>query len=207
MELWAAFGGGVVAGLAVAMPLGAIAVLLLGEGVARGFARAWPAGLAVGLVDTTYSALAVAAGAVAAPIIDGWGRWPAVVGGVALLGVAGYGLWRARPSRGVDPAASPTGGGGRLFLLFLGLTAINPATLVYFAAIAVGLSDLLRQPAAAGLFVAGVGASSIAWQLLVIALGGLLGGRTTPRARQLTAVAGNVVVAALGTGLIVSGLV
>lgn len=207
MDLLAAFGGGIAAGLGVAMPLGAIAVLLIGEGVARGFAGAWPAGLAVGLVDTAYCALAVLLGAVAAPVIAGWGEWPAVIGGIALLGVAGYGLWQARGPAGSDAAAPPAGSRTRLFLLFLGLTAINPATLVYFAAITVGLSRLLQDPAAAGLFIAGVGASSVTWQLLVIGLGGLLGGRTTPRARRVTALVGNLVVAGLGVVLIVGALV
>ena len=207
VDVLAAFGSGAVAGLGVAMPLGAIAVLLIGEGVARGFAGAWPAGLAVGLVDTAYAALAVVLGTIAAPLIAGWGDWPALVGGLALVVLAGYGLWRARPGRDGSPPPPPTAGGGRLFLLFLGLTAINPATLIYFAAITVGLSGLLATPVSAGVFVAGVGASSVSWQLLVIGLGALLGGRTSPRARQVTAVIGNLIVGALGVGLIATALV
>ena len=69
-----------------------------------------------------------------------------------------------------------------------------------------GLSRLLQNPAAAGLFVVGVGAASVAWQLLVIGLGGFLGGRTTPRARQVTALVGNLVVAGLGVVLIAGTL-
>ncbi len=112
--------------------------------------------------------------------------------------------WRGRQlGDGTNP---PTGTGWHRFALFLGLTAINPATLIYFGAITVGMADLLRSPLAAGLFVAGVGTASITWQLLVVAAGALLRGRLTPRARRITALIGNVIVAGLGVAMIVGAL-
>ena len=204
MDLLAALGSGALAGLGVAMPLGAISVLLIGEGVARGFRAAAPAGLAVGLVDTVYCALAVVLGVVAAPAIAAWGSWPRAVGGCALIVIAAFGLWRAWRRSGDGDGSPPAGSGWRLFGLFLGLTAINPATLVYFAAITVGLAHLLGSAAAGGLFVVGVGVASISWQLLVVAAGGLLRGRTTPRARRITALVGNVIVAGLGMAMLLS---
>lgn len=202
MDLLAALGSGALAGLGVAMPLGAISVLLLGEGVARGFRAAAPAGLAVGLVDTLYCALAVVLGVVAAPAIAAWGTWPRLIGGCALIVIAAFGLWRAWRRTADDEATPPAGSGLRLFGLFLGLTAINPATLVYFAAITVGLAHLLSSAAAGGLFVLGVGVASVSWQLLVVAAGGLLRGRTTPRIRRLTALVGNLIVAGLGVAML-----
>lgn len=206
MGLLPALAAGLLAGLGIAVPLGAVAVLLVNEGVTRGFRAGSPAAFAVGIVDTLYCTAAVALGAVAAPVITGWGRWPALAGGVALLTIAALGLWRtrARPTA-VDAGQPPAGTGWHRFALFLGLTAINPATLVYFAAISVGLSELLRSPLAAGLFVAGVGTASITWQLLVVAGGALLRGRLTRRARTVTAIAGNCVVAVLGVAMLVSG--
>lgn len=203
MDALAALGAGMLAGLGVAMPLGAIAVLLIGEGVTRGFRHAWPAGFAVGLVDTLYCALAIWIGAVAAPVIASWATWPAMVGGIALIAIASFGLWRATSSETAGASDPPPGSGGRLFVLFLALTAVNPATLVYFTAIAVGLSQLLQTPPAAALFVVGVGVASISWQLLVIAAGAVLGLRA-PRAKQVTALVGNLIVAGLGVAMMVS---
>jgi hypothetical protein len=80
------------------------------------------------------------------------------------------------------------------------------ATLVYFAAITVGLAHLLNSPLAAGLFVAGVGTASISWQLVVVAAGALMRGRLSPRARRLTAMVGNLIVAGLGVAMLVSAL-
>jgi arginine exporter protein ArgO len=201
-----AFGSGLVAGLGIAVPLGAIGVLLIQEGVMRGLRRGAPAAVAVGVVDTVYCLGAVALGAVAAPLIARLGRWPAVVGGVALIVIAVLGIRRALGARVAETGvaeASP-GPAWRRFALFLGLTAINPATLVYFAAITLGLAGLLRSPVRAALFVAGTGLASVAWQLLLVAAGALLRRRTSSRTRTATALIGNAVVAAFGAAMLIS---
>lgn len=207
MDVLSVLASGLLAGLGVAMPLGAISVLLLGEGITRGFGRSVPAATAVGVVDALYAALAVLLGAVAAPLIAGWSPWPTVVGGVALVGIAAAGLWRSRAAAPEAADAGPHDGPGwHRFAVLFGLTAINPATLVYFAAITVGLADLLRTPAAGALFVGGVGVASLSWQLVVVAVGGALGSRATPRARRATAVAGNLIVAGLGVAMLLPAL-
>mgnify|MGYP006946480739 CR=1 FL=1 len=207
MDVLAVLASGLVAGLGVAVPLGAISVLLLGEGIARGFRRSVPAATAVGLVDTLYAAVAVALGAVAAPLVAAWSPWPTVVGGGALVAIAAAGLWRSRAAGAQDAdGGRHDGPGWRRFIGFFGLTAINPATMVYFAAITVGLADLLRKPAAAALFVGGVGIASLAWQLVVVGVGGALGRRATAQARRATAVAGNLIVAGLGVAMLLRAL-
>jgi len=207
MDALTALAAGLLAGWGIAVPLGAIAVLLLREGVNRGFRRGAPGAIAVGVVDTLYCTAAVTVGALAAPVVSSWGRWPALAGGCALLLLAVMGVRRSlsRP-QAPDTAEAPAGTGWHRFALFLGLTAINPATLIYFGAITVGMADLLRSPLAAGLFVAGVGTASITWQLLVVAAGALLRGRLTPRARRITALFGSLIVAGLGVAMIVGAL-
>ncbi|MBX6751081.1 MAG: LysE family transporter [Micromonosporaceae bacterium] len=206
MDALTAFGSGLVAGLGIAVPLGAIGVLLIQEGVMRGLRRGAPAAVAVGVVDTVYCTGAVALGAVAAPLIARLGRWPAVVGGVALIVIAVLGIRRALRTRVAETEVGEVAPGPswRRFVLFLGLTAINPATLVYFAAITLGLAGLLRSPVRAALFVAGTGLASVAWQLLLVASGALLRRRTSPRTRTVTALIGNAVVAAFGAAMLLS---
>lgn len=202
MDLLLALATGIAAGFGVAAPLGPIGVLLIGEGVTRGFRGGAPSAIAVAVVDLSYCAAALLIGAVAQPVIGTWGSWPQAIGGVVLIVLAALGVHRGRGRAAVSETAPSPGPGAHRFLLFLGLTALNPATLVYFAALAVGLI-LLQSPVAAGVFVVGVGVASLSWQLALVALGAYLRGRATPRTQRLTALGGNLIVALLGAVMLV----
>ncbi|SDZ31999.1 LysE family transporter [Herbiconiux ginsengi] len=201
------FASGLVAGLALAAPLGAIGVLLIQEGIARGLRHGLPAAGAVAAVDTAYCAIAVIAGVLVGPIVRAWEPWPQIVGGAALVVLGGYGLIASRRSRS-DPGAeiATSSNSVRHFGLFLALTAINPATLVYFAALLPGLEQIATSAPAKVAFVAGVGLASFGWQALLIALGAGLRRKATPSFRRVSAVIGNGVVALLGVLLIVRAL-
>ncbi len=207
MDIITAFAGGLLAGIGVAAPLGAIGILLLREGLAHGFTAASPAAAAVALMDTGYCALAVIVGATAAPVVASWGAVPLLLGGLALIGLGGTGLYKSiargsgRSVHGEPPHASR----GRRFLIFAGLTAVNPATLVYFAALTAGLGGALGSPAIAAVFVLGVAAASLSWQLGLVLAGHAFRGRVSARAGRLLNVAGHSLVLALGAAAIVSG--
>ena len=88
---------------------------------------------------------------------------------------------------------------GRAYLGVLGLTLLNPATVVYFAALVLG-----RGGTGGGVwFVLGAFLASASWQLL-IAGGGALVGRflTGERGRRITALVSSVVIAILAIALI-----
>ncbi|WP_265523458.1 LysE family transporter [Oerskovia flava] len=199
---------GLVAGLGVAVPLGAIGVLLVQEGASRGRAGGAPAAVAVASVDLLYCVAAVLGGSAAAPVVATWGPWPQVVGGAALVAIAAVGLVRSR--RTAPGAARETtagrGSSWRRYALFFGLTAINPATLVYFAAIVTGLSSITTSAEAAAAFVVGVGLASLGWQLLLVVAGAFLHGRAGPRLHAVTSLVGNGVVGVLGVSMIGAGL-
>lgn len=209
--LWA-LGGGVLAGIGLAAPLGAVGVLLLREGLMNGFRQGAPAASAVALVDAAYCSLAVAGGAAAGPVIASWGRVPALAGGAALIALGVFGLFRTGPATASGPTVScaatdriASGRAGfaqgpqlRRFGLFLGLTAVNPATLVYFGALTIGLGGMLSSPAGAVAFVAGVALASLAWQLGLVSAGAYLRGRITARGQRTLSLAGNCIVIALG---------
>ncbi|TFD38365.1 lysine transporter LysE, partial [Cryobacterium sp. TMB3-12] len=97
IELGPLFVGGLLAGWGVAVPLGAIGVLLVREALAVGFGAGAIAALAVALVDGLYCVAALAIGAVAAPVLDSWGAAPAVGAGLILLLLGALGL-RRRPA-------------------------------------------------------------------------------------------------------------
>lgn len=199
---------GSVAGLALAAPLGAIGILLLQEGATRGLRRGLPAAAAVATVDVLYCTIAVAAGSLAGPIVESWTPWPQIVGGFAVVALGAHGLLKKRrastPEVGQASARSSTW--GQRYLLFLGLTALNPATLVYFAAILTGLNQFTNSPSTATAFAIGVAVASFAWQGLLVALGAGLQRTAGPSFRKRMAIAGNGLIVVLGIALIIQAL-
>lgn len=207
MDFATALGIGVLAGIGVAMPLGAIGVLLVREGATRGWAGSMPAAAAVATVDVLYCVVAVAAGSAIAPVVAAWSPWPQLVGGAALLAIAVRGLLAARHQVGDGPDPRPgRAGGWRRYAVFFGLTAINPATLLYFAALAAGLGAVMASAATAAAFAAGAGAASLGWQLVLVASGALLGATSGGRLKRWTPVVGSGVVGALGVLMLVGAL-
>ncbi len=223
MDAVFAFSSGIIAGLALAIPLGGLGVLLIQEGVRLGARRALPAAAGVAVVDVLYCTLAILIGSAAAPAIQSVAPWPVVIGGVTLIAVASIGLVTGlRPAAGPVGAAAGTAGAAasgitavdaapgyvawKRFAVFFGLTMINPATLVYFAAITTGLVQFSTEPWGAVLFVCGVGLASFGWQTLLTTAGGMLRSRSGQRTQVITLIVGNSLVVALGLGLIASGL-
>ncbi|KGM15252.1 hypothetical protein N867_10520, partial [Actinotalea fermentans ATCC 43279 = JCM 9966 = DSM 3133] len=90
----AALGLGALVGLGVAMPLGAIGVLLLQTGVRRGFRVAAAGGLGVATVDLVYAVVAVLAGAAVAGALAGHERPVRVASALVLGAVAATGVLR-----------------------------------------------------------------------------------------------------------------
>ncbi|MFB9239069.1 LysE family transporter [Plantactinospora siamensis] len=204
----AAFLAGLVAGYGVALPVGAIAVLVLGLSARFSLRVGAAAAAGVATADGLYAAVAAAGGVALARLITPVAqplRWVAVV---VLLGLAVHGGWRAvtrhrRPQAGgrAEVLSTP----GRAYAAVLALTLLNPMTIVYFAALVVG-----RQPAAgssasaAVLFVVGAFTASASWQLLIAAGGSLVGRALAgPTGRLVTALLSSALIAGLAVTLLV----
>ncbi|MEV7557261.1 LysE family transporter [Streptomyces sp. NPDC089795] len=211
---------GAAAGLGVAMPMGAMSVLLLQEAMRdRRTAVAAAAGIAA--VDLGYAALATALGPWVASHISPVEAWVRLASAVILLVIAAHGLAGARrPGAGPDsvsgsgavlgqdtvaataPTAAPgarVGGGadsgqagvfvrrpGKAFARYVGLTALNPTTALYFAALTTAQGAALGAGTAGAAFLLGVGAASLLWQQALVVIGSLAGTRIPDRARVWT---------------------
>ncbi|KOU24441.1 hypothetical protein ADK51_16765 [Streptomyces sp. WM6368] len=90
----------------------------------------------------------------------------------------------AVPGSSAVPAAGARP--GRVFARYVGLTALNPTTALYFAALTTAQGAALRTGAAGGAFLLGVGAASLLWQQSLVALGAFAGTRIPDRARVWT---------------------
>jgi arginine exporter protein ArgO len=197
------FGIGVAAGLGIALPLGAIGVLIVREAVERGLRPAAAAALAVALVDFGYAVLAVVLGQQIAEQLAGYERAIQVIGAAALAVVVLVGLrslWRTArgPTPGAAGIALPT---ARVFFRFVALTAVNPMTAVYFVALTAGLSVRVTGAGAGLAFAVGVLVGSLSWQLVLAVGGALAGGRMTRGLRIGVSLVGYAIVAAYAVRL------
>jgi arginine exporter protein ArgO len=214
---------GAAAGLGVAMPMGAMGVLLLQEAVRR-YRTAVAAAAGVALVDLLYAGAATALGPWVASRVTPVEAWLRLTSAAVLLTLAAHGLLTSRratasgpspdpatgPRSTPDPALAPDVGRGRagagiaaeprgawrVFGRFVGLTAVNPTTALYFAALTTAQGASLRTGGAAAAFLVGVGGASLLWQQALVALGGLAGARISGTARLWTFRLGHGLVAA-----------
>jgi arginine exporter protein ArgO len=184
------FIAGTVAGLAVAMPIGAVGTYLVGLGARERIPVAAAAALGVASVDGGYAVIAVLGGAglqVVLSEVSGWLEW--IAASVLVVVSIRTVLVTVRRYRGNGETVgrqkdlTPAGA----YLSLVALTAVNPATLITFAAVAVG-----RSSSASGstlpvvvLFAIGAFAASAIWQLLLTGGGNLLGRLFTGRRGQL----------------------
>jgi arginine exporter protein ArgO len=192
---------GLLAGYGVAVPVGAIAIVVIGLTARTSLRVGAAAAVGVAAADGLYAALAVLGGAALAGLVRPVAtplRWSAVAILLLLAGQLTVGALRrhrgpAGPARAERALATP----GRAFAGLLTLTLLNPMTIVYFVALVIG-----RQasggwtPAGQAAFVAGAFVASASWQLLVAAGGSVLG-------RLLNSARGRLVTALLASALIV----
>ncbi|GAC1487996.1 MAG: LysE family transporter [Candidatus Limnocylindrales bacterium] len=191
---------GVAAGLAIAMPPGAIAALIIQTGLRAGFRPALAAGFGTATVDLLYVGLAVALGAAIVPVLGPAEGPLRLAAGFSLVAIGLLGVLRARRIAATDVRAAGSADLMRTYLRFVALTMVNPATLAYFVAIALGLgSEVLTNVPA---FVAGVFVASAAWQSLLAVLGGSLHDRLVEHIRTVVALVANAIVVVLGIRII-----
>jgi arginine exporter protein ArgO len=204
-----AFLAGVVAGYGIAIPVGAVGAYLVALTARTSFRVGGAAALGVATADGVYATAAVLGGAALASTVTGISeplRWLAA--GVLLALAARMAYTALREHR----APSAASAAGRLvdrprnaYVVMLGATLLNPATVVYFAALVVG-NQGARVADAPALFVAGAVLSSASWQLL-LAGGGAAFGRavTAPRGRLLLGLGSAVLVGALAGWTVTGG--
>ena len=198
---------GLAAGLGVAMPLGAVAALLLREGLVSGFRVAAAGATGVAVVDTAYCALAVLAGSLASPLVEAHRTPFLVVAGVVVVVIGLRQLVTTRRRRRTEePWLAGRSSPARAFATFVGLTAVNPMTLVYFVALAAAVSSRSESWVGPAVFVAAVGLASWGWQLVLAGLGSSAGRALGPRTAQAVGVVAALLVVVLGLGVAASAL-
>ena len=210
-----AFVAGLLAGWGIAIPVGAVAAYLVGLTARTGPRVGAAAALGVATADGIYALVAVLGGvaltgvitAVATPL-----RWLSVlvllILGVRIVVTA----VRDHRARAEPVAAQGVTGPGRAYLTLLGITLLNPQTVLYFAALVVG-STATSVLAGSGpvwlngaVFVLAAFAASASWQLLLVGGGVALGRALTgPTGRLVTGVTSGAVIITFALALLATG--
>jgi arginine exporter protein ArgO len=189
------FVAGLLAGWAIAIPVGAIAVLIVEIGIRRGFLLAAAAGAGAASADGIYAALAAVGGTALAAFLEPLERPLRIVaiGALLLIGVRGL-LLMTIASRSVPASASLPTRAVPTYLRFLGLTLLNPQTVVYFAALILALPELGRGAGERGAFVAGAFLASLSWQTALAGVSALAHHHLPPRFQVAVSLLGNLVI-------------
>ena len=200
---------GVAAGYGIAEPVGAVSILIVTTGMKSGFRRGFAAGAGAATADLVYATAASVAGGALVIVLQPVARFFRIGGGIVLILMAAWGLAQVFRSRSEGTSAPEEGvtGPGATYVQLLGITMVNPLTVVYFAALIIGRDQGGPSIVADRLaFVLGAAVASLSWQTLLAVLGSLLHGRLPSRFRTGAVIAGNLIVAALGARILVLAL-
>jgi threonine/homoserine/homoserine lactone efflux protein len=206
---------GLLAGWGIAVPVGAVATYLVGLTARSGGRVGAAAALGVASADGIYALIAVAGGvaltgliaAIAAPL-----RWLSVAVLVVLGGRIIVSAIRDHRSGGDLVAPDTVARPGRAYLTLLGITLLNPQTVLYFAALVVGSTATAALdgggPAwlTGAVFVLAAFCASASWQLALVG-GGLALGRalTGHTGRLLTGLVSGTLIIGFAVVLLLGG--
>jgi len=150
----AALVAGLLAGLGVAMPVGAVGSYLITLTARSSLRVGAGAALGVATADGLYAAVAVLGGAVLVPWLEpvavplrGFSALVLVLLAARII-VSGVRAYRPEQRGGGSAPAPPTA--RRCYAELLGLTLVNPLTVVYFAALVLGTPATPSAPRPSG---------------------------------------------------------
>ncbi|MFI1028957.1 LysE family transporter [Streptomyces sp. NPDC020951] len=204
----AALVAGLVAGYGIAVPVGAVGTYLVSLTARTSLRTGMCAALGVATADGLYALVATVGGtavaAVLRPVLTplSWASAAVLLALAALGALTAVRQHRARRlvTRSTPPPPSPA----RAYLSFLGITLLNPTTVVYFAALVLGsgAADSVR-PLEQGVFVLAAFVASASWQLALAGGGALLGRALTGhRGRLVTALVSSTVMTVLAVRMV-----
>lgn len=206
----AALLAGLLAGYGIAMPVGAVAAYLVALTARTSLRVGACAALGVATADGLYALISMIGGSALAPAIRPITLPLHWVSSLVLVALACWGAATAiarycgrqvsgKPDRGLT---TPT----RAYLGLLGITMMNPITVIYFAAMVIAAQGTTTpNPWDKAVFVLAAFLASASWQLLLAGGGALLGRALTgPRGRLLTSLISSAVIIGLAIHLLVA---
>ena len=213
----AVFAIGFAAGLALAVPVGPMAILIIETTTSRGWRFGATGGFAMASVDFAYALVVFLVGTSVAGFLADWGKLLTLTGAAILIWLGATTLTRnfkrlrSASNEAVESSASAKKIHGESILstfgVFAAATLFNPPTALYFLAIAPTIAHSAAGTPSAGLiFAFGVFVGSGIWQQ-TLAAGGMLPRKASgPRLQAVTGLVGGVLILVLAASIAVRGL-
>ena len=193
--LGSSFLAGVVAGYGIAIPVGAISILIVETALRRGFAAGFAAGAGAATVDGFYALIAALAGSAVAGVLEPLAPELRALSAIVLMAIGLRGLLALQRRRnGPTTVRELPPSLVRTYATFVALTVINPMTVVYFAALILGLPAIGSGLLDKLVFIGGAVLSSGSWQTVLAVIGSLFHRRLSHRLRIAVTVAGNLII-------------
>jgi pyridoxine 4-dehydrogenase len=195
---------GVAIGFAVAAPIGPIGLLCIRRTLANGIANGICSGLGAATADALYAYIAGTALTLALRVVTQLALPLHVVGGIALIAL---GVRAIRDDATANTKPSPTPRDHLVaFGSTLGLTLVNPATILSFAGIVAGVLERSALLSAGGvaMFALGVFLGSTAWWIVLGLLVGRMRAALRPRTMAVIRVASGGLLVAFGVTALAS---
>lgn len=189
---------GVFIGLGIAVPVGAISLLVMDIGVRRGSVPALAAGAGVATSHFLHALLIAVAASVFSPFVESNGDLFLLVGGLVLVIYGLVGLYRFRTrtepeDRPEDRSTAAT------FFVFTGLGFLGAGSFVYFVAVILGRSgELIASGGNKAAYLIGVLAAALGWYAIVASYSGSSGHYLPAGGRVVARLAGSLIVLLLG---------
>ncbi len=203
------FAIGFFAGLALAIPVGPMAIMLINTTLEKGWRHGVAGASAMATVDFLYALTVFVLGTAITSFFADWGQLLSQIGALILLAlgavmfVRNIKLMRSNSSEISDAKSGKTA--LKTFGLFALATAVNPPTALYFLAIAPSVaqyasSNLLLN---ALIFAIGVFVGSVIWQQVLALTGNTLRKFAQRKVRIVFGLIGGALIVALALALLV----
>ncbi|MGD8815337.1 MAG: LysE family transporter [Anaerolineales bacterium] len=198
---------GMLAGYGIAIPVGAVSILIVSASMQGGFGVGFMAGAGTATADFLYAVLASLAGTLLVTLLQPVSGLLRSLSGLVLMALATTAIWRGLRQSNMEQGSTQASRPLKMYAKFLGITLINPMTVVYFTVLIIGMNPVASLgPMEHALFVLGVGLSSLSWQTLLAGLGGIARSRLSERFRTWATILGNLLVFGLGLRILVTVL-
>ena len=207
--MWELFVIGFTAGLALAIPVGPMAIMLVNTTISRGLRHGVVGALGMATVDGTYALAVFVVGGLIASLLSSFKLVLGLIGAAILLVLGIQTAYRNfKLLRTKDQSAAldeSTGSVSKTFGTFVAATIVNAPTALYFLAIAPNVANMgySLTPVNVSLFVVSVFLGSLIWQEALVFTGLAIRGITTNRFRAWLGLVGGALIISLAVSIAV----
>ena len=203
---------GFFAGLALAIPVGPMAIMLINTTIEKGWRHGVAGASAMASIDFSYALVVFLLGHAVSSFFSTWGQALSLIGALILLALGLNTLFRNYKLLGgsapevslATPGSTPV----KTYLLFAGATVLNPPTALYFLGIAPSVAqyEYRNFVVSALVFALGVFVGSVIWQQTLALTGTTLRRFAQNKIRVFFGLIGGALIIALAISLAIKAI-